>query len=120
MIYEPYINERLDKARKKANNIVNGICETQEDFEMVMRLFLSKRYNIPIFSEYFENLEFDKLVFEVELHKASLIPQEKKTSEIINENKEELSTLFEDWVDEDLSQFKDDDANFMKTGEFKE
>jgi hypothetical protein len=130
MELEPLLDKRLEKARKKANDIVNGVCETQEDFEMVMRFFLSQIYNIPVFSEYFENLTFDQLAFEVELHRAKAIPKEQKTSEIINDNKEEINSLFDDWVDEDLEQFRStskeefkpnqDDLDFMQSGKFKE
>ena len=117
---EPHVEERIQKAKERAQKIVNGLVETEEDIIFCMRFFLSKIYQIPIFHKYFEELTFDQLIFECELHRTSRQTTPEKTTELINDNKEELSGMFDDWVDQDLGDFTEDAKNFMETGEFKD
>jgi len=121
---EPHLKERVESARAKAQKIVNNLIESEEDLVYALRLFLSKIYGLPIFSDYFEKLELDRLIFEAELHRAERQTVSEKTNELINENKDELAGMFDDWEDQDLGNLSDtgfsqDELDFMKTGDFK-
>ncbi|MEM4379071.1 MAG: hypothetical protein QXL01_00090 [Thermoplasmatales archaeon] len=124
---EPNLVARIDKAKAHAQRIVNGQVETEEDFIYAIRLYLSNIYKIPIFSKYFEDLELDKLIFEAELHRAERLTDAERSTELINKNKDELSSMFDRWEEQDLQeianssdkQFENEVKAFMESGKFK-
>jgi hypothetical protein len=79
-------------------------------------------------------LTLDQLVFELECIKLSIKSGTEQTSDLLSENKEEASKMFDDWSKEDEGQWVDEPiqnpmsdeefqkeaARFMQTGEFKE
>lgn len=127
MYIEPNLNDRIEEAKKMAERISSGQVDTNGEFELSLRLIVSKQYNIPLFSEYFDNLTMDQLLLEVELVRLSRMSPEQKASELINSNKEELSGLFDDIegfdpppMDPKENEFMKDAMEFMKTGDFKQ
>lgn len=70
---EPYLAERIEAAKKKAKQIIDGKIDDEDDLRLVFQFVLCQRYNIPIFSPYFEERTLDELMFEVYLHKESTI-----------------------------------------------
>lgn len=127
MYIEPNLNDRIEEAQKMAERISSGQVDTNGEFELSLRLIVSKQYNIPLFSEYFDNLTMDQLLLEVELVRLSKMSPEQKASELINSNKEELSGLFDDIegfepppMNPDENNFMKDAMEFMKTGDFKQ
>lgn len=122
---EPHIPERIEAVKDKIHRIIyaQGEYESQEDFELALRILLSREYKIPIFSDYFNNLTLDQLIFEVEVIKNLTMTQEQKTSEIINENKEEIASLFDDFEESDNEIQQNQEIGnmykeFMNSGKF--
>jgi hypothetical protein len=70
---EPYLAERIEAAKKKAKQIIDGKIDDEDDLRLVFQFVLCQRYNIPIFSPYFEERTLDELMFEVYLHKEATI-----------------------------------------------
>ncbi len=68
---EPYLAERIEAAKKKAKQIVDGKIENENDLRLVFQFILCQKYNIPMFSPYFEERTLDELIFEVYLHRES-------------------------------------------------
>lgn len=123
---EPHLKERVELAKQRAQRILAGNLETLDDAEFSMRLFLARRLGLPIFDRYFEDRTIDELVFEIELYRTSEQTGVERGKEIINQNREQLSTLFDDMVEVDSKQlaeqdkaFADKAAAFMKTGDFQ-
>lgn len=70
---EPYLAERIEAAKKKAKQIIDGKIDDENDLRLVFQFVLCQKYNIPIFSPYFEERTLDELMFEVYLHKEATI-----------------------------------------------
>lgn len=70
---EPYLAERIEAAKKKAKQIVEGKIDDENDLRLVFQFVLCQKYDIPIFSPYFEERTLDELMFEVYLHKEATI-----------------------------------------------
>jgi hypothetical protein len=70
---EPYLAERIEAAKKKAKQIIDGKIDDENDLRLVFQFVLCQRYNIPIFSPYFEERTLDELMFEVYLHKEATV-----------------------------------------------
>lgn len=117
-----------EKGREKARDLMAKRYDTIEDHVLIMRYYLSRIYNMPIFHKYFDSLTLEQLAFEVEMHRLASTPQEDLSTEIIKANKEEAAALFDDWADEDfkdskvppLSKEEEELFNdFMQDGKFK-
>lgn len=128
---EPHLEERIKAAKERARRIKFNIDITSlEDAEMVLKFVLSRHYGIPLFDKYFDERTLDELFFEAEL----VLPERAKTAEnisdVIKDNKEEISQLadeFEEWMDRSdapLDPAAADDPffhlakKFMETDEF--
>lgn len=70
---EPYLAERIEAAKKKAKQIIEGKIDDEDDLRLVFQFVLCQKYNIPIFSPYFEERTLDELMFEVYLHKEATV-----------------------------------------------
>lgn len=70
---EPYLAERIEAAKKKAKQIIDGKIDDENDLRLVFQFVLCQKYNIPIFSPYFEERTLDELMFEVYLHKEATV-----------------------------------------------
>lgn len=70
---EPYLAERIEAAKKKAKQIIDGKIDDETDLRLVFQFVLCQKYNMPIFSPYFEERTLDELMFEVYLHKEATI-----------------------------------------------
>lgn len=138
--FEGDIAKRIEKAKAAARAIVDGSDNSLDGAHFVLRAILSKRYNMPIFHEYFENKSFDELVFEIEIFNALEETNTKRGSNALKENKAEAESLFDDWAEDDapvdpsvtdewtdagttskgeIKQWDKETEEFMKTGKFK-
>lgn len=98
MFQEPFLQQRIEKAKKKAEKIISGQGTTEDDIVMQFRFMLSQRYNIGLFDAYFEERTIDELAFEVfmwkeldrrndpEIQKEEAMAEYKKTLDKENEN----------------------------------
>lgn len=134
---EPYLAERIEKAKQKALFIRNATnIETVEQAEMVLRMVISDYYKIPFYDSYFDNRTTDELFFEAELialrsrnvqqTSASVIKSHKKEADALADEMEK--ELEQEWVD--LPKDEPLDPNlaydpmfqmakrFMETGKF--
>ena len=68
---EPFLNERIEAAKQKAKQLIDGKVENEEDLRLIYQFVLCQKYNIPIFDQYFEDRTLDEIMFEVYLHKES-------------------------------------------------
>lgn len=126
---EPFLSERMEKAKELAARIVNKDHRTIQDSMLFLKSILSRHYNIPIFHEYFEKRTFEELVFEIELINLSNQSNVEKGKNILQNNKKEAESLFDDMAEDDEFknvEFKmsDDEFSkitndFMNTGNFK-
>lgn len=66
---EPFLAERIEAAKNKAKQIIDGKINDETDLRLVFQFVLCQKYNIPMFSPYFEERTLDELLFEVYLHK---------------------------------------------------
>jgi len=122
------IDDRIKLAKQRAESVYYGHSDVLEDQVMRLQFLLSREYNMPLFSDYFEKRTLDDLIFEMELIKLSREPATDKMSDIMKDEgkKKELESLFDDWTEEntvDLSDTTGYDENevfkeFMETGEF--
>jgi hypothetical protein len=120
-VFEPYINERIELAKAKAQKVLTN-PETEEELLITLRLFLSRHYGMPLYDEYFLKRTLDELIFEIELVRGVVKDSVSKTSELLSSNKQEAEGLFDDWKDADISSSPELDKaaeEFMKTGNFK-
>jgi len=102
---EPFLEERMEKAKAKAKRIAHGKVESESDLEQVFRASLSRRYNIPVFDTYFDDKTLDEIAYEVFLHKeldrkesgGTDEDAQKELTQVSNEDREDLfSDLVED------------------------
>jgi len=135
------IQARMKAAKEKAEKISTGRYDTYEECIMVLQWAISNRRNIPLWSQYFEDLTLDQLVFEYEMIKVSEQSPEDRAQEIVENNQEEMQGLFDDWADEDTSpaqvskewvdsmpesavmseeEILAEERKFMETGEFEQ
>lgn len=125
MYSEPFLSERIEKAKKKAFDIVNKNHNTIEDSVYYLRYILSRHYNMPFFHEYFEQRTIEELIFEIELIKQSEQSNVEKGKDLLASNKEEAEGLFDDMVKEDeeemnnVDSFNDLAQEFIRSGKFK-
>jgi hypothetical protein len=92
---EPYLAERIEAAKKKAKQIIEGKIDDENDLRLVFQFVLCQKYNIPIFSPYFEERTLDELMFEVYLHKEATIKSDPELA------KEEAADFVRDEADKD-------------------
>ena len=127
---ELHLDKRIQEARERANRIVSNQHTSFEDSLVYLQMILAKHYNMPIFHSYFKERTIDELIFEIELISAMNKPSQERGQEILKENKDEASALFDDWAEEDMvevskEKFMSDDEfmkmseQFMQNGEFK-
>jgi hypothetical protein len=124
MFDEPFLLERIEKAKKLAKSLIDGDFEDEESLKMLMRFRLSRELSKGYFDDYFDKRTLDDLVFELELIKLSSRPADSRGSDMLKESPKEAEALFDDWVEEDdkgiESTFEQDALKFMQSGDFKE
>lgn len=76
-VVEPHLKERIELAEARAKKLVHGQPDSEEELLIIYSVILSQKYNIPIFSEYFQERTIDELALEVfiwqEMNKKSTI-----------------------------------------------
>lgn len=76
-VVEPHLKERIELAEAKAKKLVHGQPDSEEDLLTIYSVILSQKYNMPIFSDYFQERTLDELALEVfiwqEMNKKSTI-----------------------------------------------
>ena len=65
ILFEPFLQERIEFVKARAANILDGREATEEGLTLQYRFELAQRYHMGIFSDYFENLTLDELALEV-------------------------------------------------------
>ena len=130
MLLQDDIENLQEMAAQRAIDIVSGNYNDIDSLMLSLKFILVKTYNIPLFSEYFENRTIPELLLEVALHKESSTPSITRTNELANKlDKEDVDDLFGDMIDEDdkkdegiLSEAELDNVykEFMSTGKFTE
>lgn len=108
-------------AKELAQRIYSNNIDTEEELVLSLHWILSSYYKIPLFSDYFKGRSLDQLILECELIRLMSTNSEQQTSDLLNNNKEEAESLFDDWetVPADES-WKEDAERFMNTNNFKE
>lgn len=105
------LNEQNIKEIKDLAIIVHTGAESPKFniMELQLRHIISKKYNIPIFDEYFNGLTIAQLIFEVELILLDNMSQDDKNKQAMQSRqaKEELDHLFDDWEEEDKNAWTD-------------
>jgi hypothetical protein len=126
---EPYLDERVASAKQRARKIANGSVDSELDLRDYLVYYIATKYNMPIFSEYFQARTLDDLIYESELLSLRDRPKEQLASDITNEHKDEADALFDDWAAEDqwndvpppISSELDEAAKkFMTTNQWSE
>lgn len=122
--FEPYLAERIEKARARARQIIDGQYDDEESLCLALRWFICQNRNRLFFDSYFDDRTLDDLVFEVEMMKLAKQSSTDRGSETLKDApKEESEALFDDWVEADTNEaekkFEEDAKKFMQTGEFK-
>ena len=135
---EPHLEERITSAKKKAERVKelmqdSSKIETEEEFEHLMVIFISRHYNMPIYSDYFKERTLDELVYEAQMistFEKTFSPED--TSNVIKNNESEANALademeqFLDATDQLDNTINEDDpfskitSQFMETGEWFE
>ena len=64
-VVEPHLKERIELAEARAKKLVHGQPDSEEELLIIYSVILSQKYNIPIFSEYFQERTIDELALEV-------------------------------------------------------
>ena len=117
-------NAIIERAKEDAIRIASNDVEGYDDFLILLKAILSKRYNIPLYSEYFSKRTLYELILEIEIWNALEKNGAEKGIDLIKENPEEAKNLFPGWDDLDKDEKIDDTAlneakRFMETGAFK-
>ena len=127
------INKRIEKAKNKARRIFEGNYTTLEEAILILKWKIASHWSIPLWSDYFDDLELEQLVFESELISMATKPKEERVQETFADYQEEAESLFDDWEEENQNQWVDltqektmDDSEineiekrFMETGQFE-
>lgn len=107
-VVEPHLKERVEAAEAKAKKLVHGQPGSEEELLIIYSVILAQKYNIPIFSEYFQERTLDELALEVfiwqEMGKKSTVGTD---DFVLDEDVIEEATNDEAW--EDLQS----DADFI-------
>lgn len=61
---EPHLKDRMDEALRLAKRAAEDIVETEAELELRFKIAISDHYNIPLFSDYFQDRILDELAFE--------------------------------------------------------
>lgn len=76
-VVEPHLKERIEAAERKAKKLVHGQPDSEDELLIIYSVILSQKYNMPIFSEYFQERTIDELALEVfiwqEMNKKSTV-----------------------------------------------
>ena len=64
-VVEPHLKERIEAAERKAKKLVHGQHDSEDELLIIYSVILSQKYNMPIFSEYFQERTIDELALEV-------------------------------------------------------
>jgi hypothetical protein len=117
------IDQQIELGKKRAQDLLSGKDLDEKSVELLMRFALSKRYNIPIFDEYFSKRTIEDLAFELELHMYDAKDKNVKTADLVKENKEEMEDFFDDMAEEDTVPPMSEEElkmyqEFMQTGDF--
>lgn len=121
---EPFLQDRIEEARRYAEKVHNGLIDTEAELAMVFRMVISDHYKIPIFHSYFDERTFDELAFEAHLINLAKTPAIEQASSLISKNLAEAAAIAEQaW--EDIDGLVPDEEelnrmiNFMNTGKFE-
>lgn len=97
--FEGNLEIRINAAKQKAEDVYYGKGKTLEEEVTRLQFILAREYQIPLFDAYFLNKTIDDLVFEIEIIKLSKQGSGARVADIMKseKNKEELSSLFDDW-----------------------
>jgi len=126
-IFDGDLKQRIEKAQEKAQRIISGKTDDREEIMLSIRLVLAEHYNMPLFHKYFEDRTLEDLVLEIEIVTRNKVPGAERGSQLLSDNKEQAEGMFDDWIEEDMSEppMSDDEwqetaKKFMETGEFTE
>ena len=76
-VVEPHLKERIEAAERKAKKLAHGQPDSEDELLIIYSVILSQKYNMPIFSEYFQERTIDELALEVfiwqEMNKKSTV-----------------------------------------------
>ena len=64
-VVEPHLKERIEAAERKAKKLVHGQPDSEDELLIIYSTILSQKYNMPIFSDYFQERTIDELALEV-------------------------------------------------------
>lgn len=123
--FEPDVDERITSAQARAQRILSGVMETEEDFMLAMVVVIDRKRNLGLFSDYYKNRTLDELVFEAEIIRDTALPPAQAGSKVIERAGSEAKEELGNWIEQSISdmmpdnKFMEDAAEFMKTGEFK-
>ena len=101
--YERNMSERFDKVREIAKRVHFGKPNSEEEYALVLKLVLSRHYNIPLFSDYFDKRIMDELWLEYEFIRLSKAKETDTIKDMLQkpEEKEQLiNDMFGDWIEE--------------------
>lgn len=125
MYKEPFIQERIAAAQERVERILyQQDYADMDDFLLALRVIVSRAYKIPVFSDYFESLTLDQLLFEVEIVNSLNTSSADRTTKIVNDNKEELGEMFDDFDEAEAStapgetEFDQLSKDFMNNDKF--
>ena len=125
--YEPQIDERVKQAQDRAQRILAGTLESEEDFMYAMILMIDREKRIGMFSDYYKNRTLDELVFEAELVTGKPLSGAEAGQRTLEGASKEAKTELGDWMQKEIEglegiddQFAQDAKAFMETGNFKE
>lgn len=123
-VFEPFLDDRIEEARKKAQRILMGQAETEEELRYVLIMVIEREKKLGMFSSYYEERTLDELVFEAELTKGVIADPIEAAAETIAkasaEEKAELSMDMANFFGDNLNEdFLKDAMSFMETGDFK-
>lgn len=107
LIQDEFLMGLVSSIKQRAESFLDRNEDlTAEDLEMQLRFWFSRRYNIPMFGETLSDYTLKDMLFEFYLHTHAERDKKETSEETINENREELASLFE-------SEFSDEEHKFM-------
>jgi len=123
--YEPDFEARLDAAQQKAQRILSGQVDTEEEFIISLVIVIDREKRLGIFADYYKDRTLDELIFEAELTRGVVMTPIERSEHVMSkataadtaELSMDLASTFGDNIDE---KFFSDAMEFMNSGEFKE
>lgn len=106
---DKHLDLLIKNSKIKANKIKTDQFSSMDDFELSLRLWFSRKYNMPMFHPILDNYDIEKMLLEIQLHKEDTISG-KEVAEMLKDQKEEIDDMFKDF-DEQLAP---EEQEFMK------